>query len=145
MRKRQTIRGLRQPLWEEHARSGHVLAVPVAELLHHPPLFVPCQKVVKDNHNRPQNNREESGPQNCQPQAGGSQGKVLRVPDPTVEPAKGRSAPEEFVEVHLHGAAHKDGRSSHEKDRTRDPNRLEKNPWREDHVRQKERRQPARG
>ena len=145
MRKRQTIRDLLQPLWEEHARLSYVIAVLVAELVHHPPLFVSCQKVVKGDHNRPQNNSEESGPQDCQSQAGGSQGKVLRVTDPMVEPAKRRSASEELVEVHLPGAAYKDGRSTHEQDRTRDPNRLEEKPGGQDHVGQEERRQPARG
>ena len=65
--------------------------------------------------------------------------------DPTIEPAEGRPTPEQLVEVHLPGAEEEDSRTTHEKDRTRDPNRLEEKPWRQDHVRQEERRQPARG
>ena len=130
---------------EKHARPGHVLAIPVAELVHHPPLFVPCQKVVKGDHDHPQDNGEKPRPQDCQPQSGGSQGQVLRVANPTVEPTEGRVVPKELVEVHLPGADQEDGRSTHEQDRTRNPNRLEEKPGGQDHMGQEERRQPARG
>lgn len=65
--------------------------------------------------------------------------------DPTIEPTEGRVATEELAEVHLPGTDQKDGRSTHEHYRTRDPNRLEKKPGGQDHVRQEERCQPARG
>jgi hypothetical protein len=145
MREWQARRGLLKPSWEEHARPGHILTVLHAELIHHPPLFIPGQEEVEGDHNRPQNNGEKPGPQDCQPQAGGSQGKVLRVTDPTVESAEGRAAPEEFVKVNLPGADQKNGRPTNEQDRARDPNRFKQQPGGQDHVRQEESRQPARG
>jgi hypothetical protein len=65
--------------------------------------------------------------------------------DPPVKPTQCWVLSEELVEIHLRHANKEDDRADHEEGRTCEPDSLEQEPRRRDHVRQEECCEPARG
>ena len=123
----------------------HVLPVAVTEARQHPLLLVPGQEAVKEEHERERGQNDEARPEDGHADAPEPQEEVLRMADAAIEPLVGDAPLQDLAQIHLPGAHEKAEGPDEEQARAQDAHGPQKRRRRQDHMWQKERREPARG